>query len=100
MHWYGTYSNHYKDKLSMETLTFDPYLLVTRNKDGLFGMVAIQTDDILILGDNAFVELERIELEKAKLIAKPTESLARDTLLIFNGCKLVMDGSGPNITLL
>ena len=46
------------------------------------------------------MELERTKLKKAKLMAKPIESLARDTLVIFNGCKLVMDGSGPNITLL
>ena len=60
----------------------------------------MQTDNILILGDNAFVELEYIKLEKAKLMAKPIESLARDILLIFNGYKLVINGSGPNITLL
>ena len=60
----------------------------------------MQTDDILILGDNAFVELERIELKKAKLMVKPIESLARNTLLIFNGYKLVINGSGLNITLL
>ena len=84
----------------METSTFDPCLLVTRNKDGPFGMVAMQTDDTLILGDDAFVELEYIKLEKAKLMVKPIESLARDTLLIFNGYKLVIDGSSPNITLL
>ena len=84
----------------METLTFDSYLLITRNKDGLFGIVIMQTDDILILGDNAFVELERIELKKAKLMVKPIESLARNTLLIFNGYKLVINGSSLNIILL
>ena len=84
----------------METLTFNPCLLVTRNKDSPFGIVAMQIDDILILGDNAFVELKRIKLGKAKLTAKPIESLARDTPLIFNKCKLVIDGSSPNITLL
>jgi hypothetical protein len=46
------------------------------------------------------VELESTKLEKAKLIAKPTESLAQDTPLIFNRCKLVIDGGGPDITLL
>ena len=84
----------------METSTFDPCLLITRDKDGLFRMVAIQTNDTLILGDSAFVELESTKLEKAKLIAKPTESLARDTPLIFNRYKLVIDRGGPDITLL
>ena len=55
--------------------TFDLYLLVTRSKDGPFGIIVMQTDDILILGDNAFIELESTKLEKAKLIAKSTEFL-------------------------
>ena len=84
----------------METLTFDSYLLITRNKDGLFGIIAMQIDDTLILGDDAFMELEYTKLEKVKLIIKPTESLARDTLLIFNGYKLMIKGNGLNITLL
>ena len=100
IHWYNTYSNYYKDKLSMETLTFNPCLLVTRNKDGLFEIVIIQTNDIFILRDDAFVELEYIKLKKIKLIIKFLEFLARNTLLIFNGYKLVIDGSSPNITLL
>jgi len=37
----------------------------------------MQTDDTLILEDNAFIELKRTKLEKAKLIAKLTKSLAR-----------------------
>ena len=74
--------------------------MVTRNKDGPFGIIAMQTDDILILGDDAFIELKYIKLEKAKLIAKPIESLARDTPIIFNRYKLVINGNSPNITLL
>ncbi len=46
------------------------------------------------------MEIERTELEKAKLMAKPTESLVQDIPLIFNGCKLVIDRGSPNITLL
>ena len=60
----------------METLIFDSYLLITRNKNGLFGIIIIQTDNILILRDNAFVELKRIKLKKAKLMVKFIESLA------------------------
>ena len=46
------------------------------------------------------MELERTKLKKAKLMAKPIESLARDILLIFNVCKLVINKNSPNITLL
>ena len=52
------------------------------------------------MGDNTFVELKRIKLKKAKLITKPIESLARDTPLIFNKYKLIIDESNLNITLL
>ena len=45
------------------------------------------------------MELKYIKLEKAKLIAKPIESLARDTLVIFNRYKLIINGSSPNIIL-
>ena len=57
----------------MRTSTFDPCLLVTKDQDGPFGLVGMQTDDTLILGDQAFVELEDSELKKANLLAKPAE---------------------------
>ena len=46
------------------------------------------------------MEIERTKLEKAKLIAKPIESLVQDILLIFNRYKLVIDRGSLNITLL
>jgi hypothetical protein len=97
MHWYGTYSTYHREKLSMDTSTFDPCLLVTRDEDGPFGMVGMQTDDTLILGDDAFVEKEGVELEKAKLIAKLVKSLTRETPLLFNGCKLVTNDASSSI---
>jgi len=51
------------------------------------------------LRDNIFVELERIKLEKVKLMVKPIESLTRDILLVFNGYKLIINKSNFNITL-
>ena len=59
----------------------------------------MQTDNIFILGDDAFMELERIKLKKAKLIVKPIKSLARDILLMFNKYKLIINRSNFNITL-
>jgi Reverse transcriptase (RNA-dependent DNA polymerase) len=96
-HWFGTYHKHHREKLLMETSTFDPCLLIT--KDGPFGIVGMQTDDTLILGDQVFVKQENIELEKAKLLAKPAEQLTEQTPLLFNGCKLMMDQDRNGITL-
>lgn len=100
MHWYRRYSKFHLVDLYIETSIYDPCLFVTHEKEGPFGIVGMQTDDTLILGDEAFVKRENVELEKAKLIAKPIESLTSEAPLIFNGCKLVMDGNGPNIALL
>jgi hypothetical protein len=41
IHWYGTYSAHHREKLSIDTSTFNPYLLVTRDQEGLFSVVGI-----------------------------------------------------------
>ena len=60
----------------MGTSTYDPCLLITRDENGPFGLVGMQTDDILILGDNEFVKhvkQEVVELKRAKLLAKPSE---------------------------
>jgi hypothetical protein len=44
------YSKHYREKLLMTTSTYDLYLLVTTTREA-FGIVGIQTDDIIILGN-------------------------------------------------
>ena len=65
----------YREKLGMGTSTYDPCLLFTWDENGPFGLVGMQTDDILILGDNEFVKhvkQEVVELKRAKLLAKPS----------------------------
>ena len=57
------------------------------------------SNNILILRNDAFVELKRIKLKKTKLIIKLIKSLARDILLIFNKYKLIINKSNFNIIL-
>ena len=83
----------------MKNSTYDPCLLVTENQQGPFGVVGMQTDDTLILGDEKFVKKEGLELEKAELLAKPIEKLTHDNPLMFNGCKLVIDKNGDGLNL-
>ena len=99
MHWFNTYHTHHRVKLGMKTSTFDLCLLMTHDKNGPFGLVGLQTDDTLILGDEAFIERENDELHKAKLIAKPAEKLTSTTPLLFNGCKLTINENGSRISL-
>jgi hypothetical protein len=76
----------------MTISTYDLYLLVT-TIENRFGIVGMQTNDIIILTDEPFLTLEKNELLNAKFIAKPKEKLTPDSPLIFNGCVLVQDGN-------
>ena len=89
-HWWATYSKHHKEKLLMCTSTFDPCFLITTTK-APFGIVGMQTDDTIILGDDQFSALEEDELTKANLMAKPKEKLDPTTPLLFNRCIISMD---------
>jgi len=83
-HWWATYFNHHREKLGMETSTFDPCLLITKTSQP-FGIVGVQTDDTLILCDDEFNHLEEDELKKAKFAAKDKEQLTIVNPLLFNG---------------
>jgi len=50
----------------------------------LFGIVSMQTNNIIILEDDQFSALKEDKLVKANLIAKPKEKLNLTTLLLFN----------------
>ena len=60
-HWFSTYHRYYTEKLKIATSTYDLYLLITTTKDA-FGMVGMQTDDILILASDEFSQKEDSEL--------------------------------------
>lgn len=88
-HWWATYFRHHCEKLLMKTSTFDPCLLVTTKEAPSFGIVGMQTDDMLGLSDGAFAETEDRELA---FKAKQKEFLSADYPLLFNGCKLTLEG--------
>ena len=82
-HWFSTYHKHHLDKLHMAQSTYDPCLMYSTTTP--FGLVGLQTDDTLIVADNAFAEAEEAELKKAGFMAKKREQLAEGTKLKFNG---------------
>jgi len=51
----------------------------------------MQTNNIIILGDNQFLALKEDKLVKANLIAKPKEKLSLIILLLFNRCILSLN---------
>ena len=72
----------------MITFTYDPCFLITTNKE-VFGLIGIQTNNILILTLEEFLVLKDDEFSKAKLFIKFKEALVPKTPLIFNGCVLI-----------
>ena len=50
-----------------------------------FGLVGLQTDDTLIVADDAFAEAEEKELQRAGLMARKREQLTKGHTLKFNG---------------
>ena len=60
-HWYKTYSNHHRDKLHMDTSTYDPCLLVSTTPNA-FALLVLQTDDSLFVASPEFANIEETEL--------------------------------------
>ena len=50
-HWFNTYHKHHVKNLQMETSTYDPCLLITSKDNPEIGIIGMQTDDTLILGE-------------------------------------------------
>jgi hypothetical protein len=81
-HWFKTYHSHHIKELSMDQSTYDPCLLYSNSP---FGIVSLQTDDTLFLGDDVFAEQEQVQLQKARFLAKDRERLLSGNNLKFNG---------------
>jgi hypothetical protein len=76
----------------MAISTYDSCLLITTTENG-FGIVRMQTDNIIILTDKPFLILEENELLNAKFITKSKKKLTSDSPLIFNEYILIQDGN-------
>jgi hypothetical protein len=94
-HWYKTYHSHHVKELSMEQSTYDPCLLYSNDP---FGVVGLQTDDTLFVGDDNFAEQEEVQLKKAKFKAKERERLTPDHDLKFNGAIIHAETTGITLT--
>jgi hypothetical protein len=91
-HWFKTYHSHHVKELSMDQSTYDPCLLYSNSP---FGIVGLQTDDTLFLGDDVFAKQEQVQLHKAQFLAKDRECLSIGNNIKFNGgiIQLRDDGS-------
>jgi hypothetical protein len=74
----------------MTIFIFNPCFLITTTGT-LFGIVGMQTNNIIILGDDQFLALKEDELVKVNLIIKLKEKLNSTILLLFNRCILSLN---------
>jgi hypothetical protein len=81
-HWFKTYHSHHTEQLHTNQSTYNPCLLYS-NKP--FRIVALQTNDTLLLADEFFANNEKNKLHKAKFIAEEQEQLTINIPLKFNG---------------
>ena len=74
----------------MTTFIFNPYFLIT-TMGTLFGIISMQTNNIIILKNNQFLALKKDKLVKVNFMAKLKEKLNLIILLFFNGCILSLN---------
>jgi hypothetical protein len=80
----------------IDTFIYDPCLLITTT-NSIFGIVGIQTNNIIILGDKCFSVQEKYELTQANYIAKQKKKLLAVILLLFNSYILSLNGANINL---
>ncbi|KAI0996249.1 hypothetical protein K3495_g11932 [Podosphaera aphanis] len=79
-HWFGTWTKHLRELLSMKPSCYNPCLLITTNGSSIFGATALQVDEILFLGTDKFIALEDVKLKVANIKAKPIDMLTKKNL--------------------
>jgi hypothetical protein len=76
-HWFHTYHSYYTNKLKLQQLLYNTYLLFTTinsnaNHITNTAIVGLQTDDTLIICNTVFKKKESEELKNTGFLAKPT----------------------------
>jgi len=79
----------------MKQLTYDPCLLYSNRP---FGIISLQTNDTLFLGDDDFAEVEHLKLLEAKFLAKERKRLITNYNLKFNRGIIHTNSTGITLT--
>lgn len=88
LYWFNTYQRYYKERLNCAILKYNACLLIT--KSGPFGLVGLQTDNILNLGNPEFIAAEKTKFQRTALLAKPQKVIGEGDTEDFNGCKITL----------
>ncbi|EED17254.1 hypothetical protein TSTA_023080 [Talaromyces stipitatus ATCC 10500] len=95
---FHTYYKYHTKQLGMETSMYNLYLLHCCNLEQGFGVIGMQTDDILIVADEAFAAREEEQIKRANILCKPCEQLITGKSLRFNGAVITEDAQGITLT--
>jgi hypothetical protein len=90
------YSKYYKEKLLIDISIYNPCFLITITNSA-FGVVGMQTNNIIILGNKYFLAREKQELIQANYTAKPKKKLLAVIPLLFNRYMLLLDRTNINL---
>ncbi|KAK2002139.1 hypothetical protein LX36DRAFT_652632, partial [Colletotrichum falcatum] len=96
-HWWAIYNNHHRKNLQMDTLTFDPCLLISGKNNVNFALIGMQTDDTIGLTDKTFSDCKETALKEATFTAKPKQFLTTDQPMTFNGGVLFLSTNGKRL---
>jgi hypothetical protein len=80
----------------MDTFIYNPCLLITITNN-IFGVIGIQTNNTIILGDKRFLVQEEQELIQANYTTKPKEKLLAVIFLLFNRYMFSLDKTNMNL---
>lgn len=83
-HRFNTYHTHHMNELSMIEFSYDFCLFYIDSNDKSFGVVSLQTDNILILINDIFAATKEKELKKGKLLAKNRKKQTLNIPIKFN----------------
>ncbi|RFU28087.1 hypothetical protein B7463_g8248, partial [Scytalidium lignicola] len=90
-----TYHSHYVKALAMKPSTYDPCLLYNTEP---FGVVRLQTNNTLFVGDIQFAELKQKQLKKANFLAKEHKTLTTNKGIKFNGDIIQLNNTRISLT--
>jgi hypothetical protein len=80
----------------MDTFIYNPCLLITIT-NSVFGVIGMQTNNIIILRNKYFSAREKHELTQANYTAKPKKKLLAVILLLFNSYMLSLNRANMNL---
>lgn len=71
--------------------SYDPCLLITKNSDKIFGITGLQTDNILNIRPEIFMQKEETEIMEVKFKAKIQTILKTVALRDFNNYRMTIE---------